>query len=51
MASLITQDLETVILSILKRGNTAELKKERGNLVVVEIERKKRANVDILPKE
>ena len=27
-----------------------KLKKERGNLVVVEIERKKRANMDVLPK-
>ena len=51
MASLITKDVETVIMNAIKRGNTVELKKERGNLVVVEIERKKRATVDVLPKE
>ena len=50
MASIITEDLQKVILEILKKGNTAELKKERGNLVIVEIERKKRASLDILPK-
>lgn len=48
--AFITEDLQKVIHEILKRGNTAELKKERGNLVIVEIERKKRANVDVLPK-
>lgn len=50
MASLITDDVQTVILAALKRGNTVELKKEKGNLVIVEIERKKRASVDVLPK-
>lgn len=50
MASIITEDLQMVILEALKKGNTVELKKERGNLVVVEIERKKRANMDVLPK-
>ena len=50
MASIITEDLQKVILEILKKGNTAELKKERGNLVIVEIDRKKRASVDCLPK-
>ena len=50
LASIITEDLQKVILEALKRGNTVELKKERGNLVVVEIERKKRANMDVLPK-
>ena len=50
MASIITEDLQKVILEALKRGNTVELKKERGNLVVVEIEPKKRANMDVLPK-
>jgi len=50
MASIITEDLQKVILEILKKGNTAELKKERGHLVIVEIERKKRASLDILPK-
>ena len=50
MASIITEDLQKVILAALKKGNTVELKKERGNLVVVEIERKKRATMDVLPK-
>ena len=44
MASIITEDLQKVILEALKKGNTVELKKERGNLVVVEIERKKAGN-------
>lgn len=34
-----TEVIET-ICKILKRGNSAELKKENGKLVVVEIERK-----------
>ena len=50
MASLITDDVQAVILAALKRGNSVELKKEKGNLVIVEIERKKRASVDVLPK-
>lgn len=48
--AVITGDMEKVILEALKRGNTVELKKERGNLVIVEIERKARAKVDVLPK-
>lgn len=33
-------EVETLIMNILKRGNTVELKKEQGRLVVVEIKRK-----------
>lgn len=37
---LITTDVEKEILRILKRGDSVELKKENGKLVVVEIQRK-----------
>lgn len=37
---LITTDAEKEILRILKRGDSVELKKENGKLVVVEIQRK-----------
>ncbi len=33
---------EELITQILRRGNSAEIKKERDNLVIVEIERKVR---------
>lgn len=31
---------ENLILQILKRGNTAEIKREQGKIVIVEIRRK-----------
>lgn len=34
------QEIIQTILSILKRGNNAEIKKENGKIVVVEIQRK-----------
>ncbi len=37
---LITTDVEKEILRILRRGDSVELKKENGKLVVVEIQRK-----------
>lgn len=37
---LITTDVEKEIFRILKRGDSVELKKENGKLVVVEIQRK-----------
>lgn len=36
-----------VITRILKKGNSAELKKENGKLVVVEIERKVKTKTSI----
>lgn len=35
----ITPEITEMIARILKRGNTVELKKERGQLVIVEITR------------
>ena len=36
----ITDEVEQIIEKALKKGNTIELKKERGKLTVIEIERK-----------
>lgn len=36
----ITPEVIEVISKILKNGNSAEIKKEKGNLVIVEIKRK-----------
>ena len=38
--ALFKDEVVEAISKILKRGNSAELKRENGNLVVVEIERK-----------
>lgn len=40
MEEKITPEIIDIILNILKKGNSAELKKEQGKLVVVEIKRK-----------
>lgn len=40
MEEKITPEVIDIILNILKKGNSAELKKERGKLVIVEIKRK-----------
>ena len=40
MEEKITPEILDIILNILKKGNSAELKKEQGKLVVVEIKRK-----------
>lgn len=37
-----------IILDILKRGNTAEIKKEKGNIVIVEIRRKVKIKSELL---
>lgn len=37
---IITQEMEDTILNIIKHGGTAEVKKENGKLVIVEIKRK-----------
>lgn len=34
------QEIIQAVLSILKKGNNAEIKKENGKIVVVEIQRK-----------
>lgn len=39
-SSLFSTDVVETITKILKRGDTVELKKENGKLVVVEIRRK-----------
>ncbi len=38
--SLISPETEEVIKKILRNGNSVELKKENGKIVVVEIQRK-----------
>ena len=40
MEEKITPEVIDIILNILKKGNSAELRKERGKLIVVEIKRK-----------
>lgn len=37
-----TEEMIREIYRILRKGNTAEIKKEQGNIVVVEIYRKKK---------
>ena len=39
MNPLLDRETETLILKILKRGDSVELKKENGKLVIVEIRR------------
>lgn len=43
MERLIPEEVEKQIIQILKKGNDVELKKINGQLVVVEITRKKRS--------
>ena len=40
MAAILSDEVIEEILRILKHGNTIELKKENGKIVVVEIQRK-----------
>jgi IS4 transposase len=42
-----SNELQSDILRILKKGNTVELKKENGKLVVVEIHRKVKTKTSI----
>ena len=44
---LVTPEVVAEILSILKKGNSVELKKANNQLVVVEIQRKKRISTSI----
>lgn len=39
---LLTDEMLDIIVKILKRGDTVELKKENGDIVVVEIKRQKK---------
>ena len=47
MEFMIPYDVQQKILKILKKGNNVELKKERGQLVVVEITRKVESKIPI----
>lgn len=46
-ATLQNKELLQAIVEILKRGNTAEVKKEKDNIVVVEIKRQVRIKTAI----
>lgn len=43
MERLLSIEVEDLIYTALKRGNTVEIKREKDNIVVVEINRKLRA--------
>lgn len=47
MKTLIDEKMTEIIMQALKRGNTVELKKEQGKLVIVEIQRKMRTKASI----
>lgn len=47
MELMIPKEIQQNILKILKKGNSVELKKERDNLVVVEISRKVQTKIPI----
>lgn len=47
MKTLLDDKATEIILQALKRGNTVELKKEQGKLVVVEIQRKAKLKASI----
>lgn len=46
--ALLNPDVIKEIDAALKRGNTVELKKEQGNLVIVEIQRKVKNKTSII---
>ena len=45
--SILDEKATTIILQAFKRGNSVELKKEQGKLVVVEIQRKMKIKASI----
>lgn len=45
--AIVSTEVIEAISRILKRGNSAELKRENGKLVVVEIERKVKAKTSV----
>ena len=46
-----TEEMIREIYRILRKGNTAEIKKEQGNIVVVEIQRKKKIKAPVKGQE
>lgn len=44
---MLTNENIDLILSILKKGNTVELKRENGKIVIVEIQRKVKQKTSI----
>ena len=46
--ALVSPDVIKTICTILKRGDTVELKKENGKLVVVEIQRKAKVKTSMI---
>lgn len=46
--SVFTAEVAETILKVLKRGDSVELKKENGKLVVVEIQRKVKSKTSII---
>ena len=47
METLFDKKITEIILQAFKRGNTVELKREQGKLVVVEIQRKVKTKASI----
>lgn len=47
MGTLFDEKMTQIILQAFKRGNTVELKKEQGKIVVVELQRKARVKASI----
>ena len=47
MKTLFDDKMTQIILHAFKRGNTVELKKEQGKIVVVELQRKARVKASI----
>ena len=48
MKPLLDEKTTEIILQALKRGNSVELKKEQGKLVIVEIQRKMKTKASII---
>ena len=46
-----TEEMIREIYRILRKGNTAEIKKEHGNIVIVEIQRKKKIKAPVIGQE
>ena len=48
METLFDKKITEIILQAFKRGNSVELKKEQGKIVVVEIQRKMKTKASII---
>ncbi|MGN0558367.1 MAG: hypothetical protein ACI4IS_02835 [Acutalibacteraceae bacterium] len=46
--NIFTADVAEAVIKIIKNGNSAELKRENGKLVVVEIQRKVKSKTSII---